>query len=73
MRASDAELVLKLGALAHDLLRGLGIVPEVRVFGDGVQLGEAARRRYRQSKMPPQQPDGLLDLVGEASDFGAHG
>jgi len=37
------EPLLKLGALAHYFLRGLSIVPEVRVFGFGVQLGEAAR------------------------------
>ena len=35
--------VLKLGALAHDLLRGFGVVPEVGVLGAGVQLGKAAR------------------------------
>ena len=36
------DLVLERRALAHDLLRGLGIVPEVRVFGEGIQFGEAA-------------------------------
>ena len=31
-----AEPVLKLGALAHDFLRGFGIVPEIRIFDFGV-------------------------------------
>jgi hypothetical protein len=28
---------------------------------------------FSTSKMPPQQPDRLLDLFDEAFDFGAHG
>jgi hypothetical protein len=28
---------------------------------------------FSTSKMPPQQPDRLLDLFNEAFDFGAHG
>jgi len=28
-------------ALAHELLRGLGVVPEVRLFGQGIQFVEA--------------------------------
>ena len=39
-----AEPVLQHRALAHQLLRGVGIVPEVRVFGLGVQFGETPRR-----------------------------
>ena len=39
-----AEPVLQHRALAHQLLRRLGIVPEVRVFGLGVQFGKATRR-----------------------------
>ena len=35
------DLVGKLLALAHQLLRALRRVPEVRDFGGGVQLGEA--------------------------------
>jgi len=38
----QAELFLKLGALAHDLLRGLGVVPEIGVFDPRVQFREAA-------------------------------
>jgi hypothetical protein len=35
----------------------------------------SSRRRLAasQSKMPPQQGDGLLDVVGGAADFGTHG
>ena len=36
------DRVVELLALAHDLLRALGRVPEVRVLGGGVQLVEAA-------------------------------
>ena len=39
-----AQPVLEHRALAHQLLRGFGIVPEVGVFGFGVEFGEPARR-----------------------------
>ena len=38
-----ADIVVELLALAHHLLRAVGIVPELRVFGGGVQLLEADR------------------------------
>jgi hypothetical protein len=31
------------------------------------------RKALSQSKMPPQQVDGLLDLVGGALNLGTHG
>ncbi len=34
--------ILKCGALAHDVLRGFGIIPKIRIFRLGVQLGKAA-------------------------------
>ena len=34
-----AEAVLQQGALAHQLLRGVGIAPQPRVFRLGVELG----------------------------------
>ncbi len=40
----SAGLVLERVPLAHDLLRRLGVVPEVRVLGLSVQLGEASLR-----------------------------
>ena len=43
--AIDAEPILESRALAHQFLRGVGVVPEIGVFGLGVQFGEAARRR----------------------------
>ena len=54
-------------------LRALRVVPESGVFGLRVQLGEARVAPCRQSKMPPQQSDRLLDLVDDRFDFGAHG
>ena len=38
------QAIFKLRALAHDLLRGVGIVPEIGVFDPGIQFGQAARR-----------------------------
>ena len=38
-----AQPVLEIGALAHQLLGRLGIVPEFRVLDLGVQLGQTAR------------------------------
>ena len=40
-----AEPLLELAALAHDLLRGLGVVPEIGVFDARVQLAETTGRR----------------------------
>jgi hypothetical protein len=55
-RRRVVELALDLGdrpqpilqhrALAHHLLRGVRMVPEIWVFGFGVQFGEAARRGF---------------------------
>ena len=39
-----AEAVFQHGAFAHQLLRGLRIAPQRRVFGFGVQFGQSARR-----------------------------
>jgi hypothetical protein len=36
-----AQLIFQRGALAHYLLRALGIIPQVGIFGLLVQLGEA--------------------------------
>ena len=55
------ELVLERGALLHHALRALRIVPEIGVFGERVQLGKPPAA-LSTSKMPPQQPDRLLDL-----------
>jgi hypothetical protein len=44
-------------------------------LGSSASLFSSARRAVdaSTSKMPPQQPDRLLDLFNEAFDFGAHG
>ena len=39
--ADASERILQRGALLHQLLRLLGIVPEIGVFGELVQLGQA--------------------------------
>ena len=51
----------------------VGVVPEVGILGAGVQLLEAARRRYPSQRCLLSSPDGLLDLVDERVDFSAHG
>ncbi len=63
--ADGGELVLERGALLHQPLGLLGVVPEVGVFGELVELLSEARRRLSKSKMPPQQPDRLLDLIDQ--------
>jgi hypothetical protein len=40
--AERTKSVFELGALAHDFLRGFGIVPKIGIFGFGVQFGQAA-------------------------------
>jgi len=44
-------------------------------FGSSASLFSSARRAVdaSTSKMPPQQPDRLLDLFDESFDFSAHG
>src|SRR5882724_8341579 len=44
-------------------------------LGSSASLFSSASRAVDSStsKMPPQQPDRLLDLFNEAFDFGAHG
>jgi hypothetical protein len=44
-------------------------------LGSSASLFSSARRAVdaSTSKMPPQQPDRLLDLFNKAFDFGAHG
>jgi hypothetical protein len=49
-------------ALAHHLLCGGGIIPKFGILGSRVQFGQTALATS-QSKMPPQQRNGLLDLI----------
>ena len=70
--ADGGELVLERGALLHHALGALLVVPEIGVFGLLVQLGEAPRALSK-SKMPPQQPDRLLDVIDDGLGFRAHG
>ncbi len=52
-----SQPVFEVGALAHELLREFRVVPEGRIFGLGVQFGEAARRildvKDASSAVPP--------------------
>ena len=41
--ADAGKRILQRGALLHQLLGLLGIVPEIGIFGELVQLGEASR------------------------------
>ena len=73
---SSAALALDRGgeavALAHERLRLLGVVPELGVLRERVQLVQP-RQGLSQSKMPPLQLEAVLDRAGEIGDFGAHG
>ena len=42
--ADAVKRILQRGALLHQLLRLLGIVPEIGIFGELVQLGQSRRR-----------------------------
>ena len=55
----------------HKRLRLLRVVPDLWIFGLGVQLVEATWARS-QSKMPPQQNDRLLDVFNQLFRLGAH-
>ena len=41
--AHGAQALFQLRSLAHDFLRGVGVVPQIRVFDLGVQFGETTR------------------------------
>ena len=63
---------VQLVAFAHDLLGFGGVIPQVGILGQGVQLVQAHQRRIP-VEMPLQQSDGALDILGKRLDFGAHG
>jgi hypothetical protein len=44
--ADSLQRVLQRGALLHQLLGLLGVVPEIGVFGELVQLGKPGRRLF---------------------------
>jgi hypothetical protein len=58
--------------LLHHALGALLIVPEGGVPASLLSLASRARA-VSKSKMPPQQPDRLLDLGDDILDFRAHG
>ena len=67
--ADRGELVLERGALLHHALRALLVVPESGVFGLSLFSSASRTRALSKSKMPPQQPDRLLDLLDDVSGF----
>ena len=67
------DLVLQRRTLAHDLLRGFGDRSRGRDLRRRNSVQRGRRWALSQSKMPPQQSDGLLGFVYEVLDFGAHG
>ena len=71
--ADGGELVLERAALLHQALGALIVVPEIGIFGLRAFSSSSRRRAVSKSKMPPQQPDRLLDVIDNVLDFGAHG
>ena len=67
-----AEPLLELATLAHDLLRVLGVVPEIGVFDARVQLAETTCRRIDVKDASSKQSHGLLDLFFQRQRFSAH-
>ena len=70
-RPGRADRLFEPAALAHDLLRRLGIVPQRRVLDPGVELVEPAQRAVPVEE-PAQQRGRGLDLVDMGLRFGAH-
>src|SRR3954451_6471105 len=70
-RTSRADRMLEPLAFPHDFLRGLGIVPESRVFDLGVELVEPPDRAIPVDE-PPEQRRRRIDLVDMSLRFGAH-
>mmetsp|Transcript_27375 Transcript_27375/g.50282 ORF Transcript_27375/g.50282 Transcript_27375/m.50282 type:complete len:415 (+) Transcript_27375:288-1532(+) len=58
-------------AIAHQLLRGLWIIPQVGVLDAGVEFFQPVRRRFH-VKTLRQKGDGLFDLGHKVLNFGAH-
>ena len=58
--ADGGELVLERGALLHHALGARGVVPEVGVFGELVQLGEARLRLCRSQRCLLSSPTDRL-------------
>ena len=70
-RAGGADRLVEPAALAHHLLRRLGIVPQRRVLDPGVELVEPLQRAVPVEE-PAQEVEGGIDLVDGGLRFGAH-
>ena len=62
---------IEFSALAHDLLRGGGVVPQVRILGRGIELVEA-HQGLVPIEMALEQRHRAQDVLGERLDLGAH-
>ena len=71
-RARRGDRLVEPAALAHHLLRGLGIVPQRRVLDARVELVEPAQRAVPVEEAA-QQRERVVDLVDMGLRFGAHG
>ena len=58
--ADAGQRILQRGALLHQLLGLLGIVPEIGIFGELVQLGEARRGLHRRQRCLLSSPTDCL-------------
>ena len=70
-RAGRGDRLVQPAALAHHVLRGLGIVPQRLVLDARVQLVEPAQRAVPVEE-PAQQRERVVDRVDMGLRFGAH-
>ncbi len=66
------DLALERGALAHQLLRLLGIVPEVGVFGDARSAQRDVAGRHPSQRCLLSSPIDCLALSTIGLGFGTH-
>ena len=71
--ADGGELILERGALLHQALRALLVVPEGGVFGELVELRQAGRALCRSQRCLLSSPTDCLISSTMCLDFRAHG
>ncbi len=67
--ADGGNAFFQMLAFAHQFLGFFRIVPKIGIFGLFVQRQSAFSGHLSQSKMPPQQSYGLLDVVNNGCEF----
>ena len=70
-RLGRADRLLEAAALAHYVLRRLGIVPQRRILDLGIELVEPLQRAVPVEEAAQQRGSGI-DLVDMGLRFGAH-